>query len=434
MSVWDKYPYTDFHELNLDWIIKMVKEVTKEMNDFKVVNQIVWGGLHDPGKEYPRWCIVDTPTHEGYISIQPVPAGITIDNEDYWRQVANYSALYADFQNRIVALEDDMDLLTHRRVLFVGDSYAVSLPKNYPEYVAEYLGLSSDDYYVAARGGAGYHGYGGENTFLSCVEAIYPNIVSPETITDIVIVSAYNDIFENPITVAPYYTALINYLRTNFANAKIYQGWCGCFFQLMTASVHDNIKKLMNTLTSPWATPMTNLEYVMVDSGWTGDDEEHPTDLGSQVIAYRITEFLLGKNIDIAYGPTALQITNASGFSNSTLEISVEMKNGVKTIHFKGDVIPDSAIIFTSTLNVVGTYGKGLIWGNSAYKDCITVNADIYVGGTLTKNIPVKVLFGNDSVNGHYIGIGCDAINGSTNTTKISFNQSTKYVGDSLTI
>lgn len=106
MSVWDKYPYTDFHELNLDWIIKKIKEVTKEIDDFKVVNRIVWGGLHDPGKEYPRWCIVDTPTHEGYISIQPVPAGITIGNEDYWRQVANYSALYADFQNRIIALEN----------------------------------------------------------------------------------------------------------------------------------------------------------------------------------------------------------------------------------------------------------------------------------------------------------------------------------------
>lgn len=113
MSIWNQYPYTDFHELNLDWIIKMVKEVTKEMDDFKVVNRIVWGGLHDPGKEYPRFCIVDTPTHEGYISIQPVPAGVTIDNEDYWRQVANYSALYADFQNRIIAIENKLDKLNY---------------------------------------------------------------------------------------------------------------------------------------------------------------------------------------------------------------------------------------------------------------------------------------------------------------------------------
>lgn len=100
-----RYPGTSMEEFNLDWVIKEIKRVTHIVDTFTVVNMIVWGGLHDPNKEYPRWCIVDTPSHEGYISIKPVPVGITIDNEDYWRQVANYSALYADFQNRIVALE-----------------------------------------------------------------------------------------------------------------------------------------------------------------------------------------------------------------------------------------------------------------------------------------------------------------------------------------
>ena len=113
MSIFDKYPNTDFENYNLDWVIRRIKEITKEVSDFVIINRIVWGGLHDPGKEYPRWCIVDTPTHEGYISIKPVPVGITINNEDYWRQVANYSALYADFQNRIVALEDKFKKLNY---------------------------------------------------------------------------------------------------------------------------------------------------------------------------------------------------------------------------------------------------------------------------------------------------------------------------------
>lgn len=100
-------------EFNLDWVIKKIKELTGIVDTFTVVNKITWGGLHDPGKEYPRWCIVDTPTHEGYISIQPVPVGITIYNTEYWRQVANYSALYADFQNRIVALETKFNQLNY---------------------------------------------------------------------------------------------------------------------------------------------------------------------------------------------------------------------------------------------------------------------------------------------------------------------------------
>ena len=130
-----RYPGTSMEEFNLDWVIKKIKELTGIVDTFTLVNKITWGGLHDPGKEYPLWCIVDTPTHEGYISIKPVPVGITIDNEDYWRQVANYSALYADFQNRIVNCEnniialderatdlEDINYLHGKNVLIIGDS------------------------------------------------------------------------------------------------------------------------------------------------------------------------------------------------------------------------------------------------------------------------------------------------------------------------
>lgn len=135
MSIFDKYPETDFENFNLDWVIRRIKEITKEVSDFVVINCITWGGLHDPNKEYPRWCIVDTPAHEGYISIKPVPIGVTITNEDYWRQVANYSALYADFQNRIINCEnniislderasdlEDINYLHGKNILIIGDS------------------------------------------------------------------------------------------------------------------------------------------------------------------------------------------------------------------------------------------------------------------------------------------------------------------------
>ena len=56
-----RYPYTDAHELNLDWIIRMIKKLNHDMSDFEAINHIKWGGLHDTGKEYAPWTIVDTP-------------------------------------------------------------------------------------------------------------------------------------------------------------------------------------------------------------------------------------------------------------------------------------------------------------------------------------------------------------------------------------
>ena len=100
----NKYPYTDFHEMNLDWVIMQIMKITKEINEFKVINQISFKGEWNIAQQYPAWAFVDN-AGTGYLSIKPVPAGVELTNEDYWRLVANYSALYADFQNRVIALE-----------------------------------------------------------------------------------------------------------------------------------------------------------------------------------------------------------------------------------------------------------------------------------------------------------------------------------------
>lgn len=33
MGMFDKYPYTDFHELNLDWLIKTVRDMEYKIDD-----------------------------------------------------------------------------------------------------------------------------------------------------------------------------------------------------------------------------------------------------------------------------------------------------------------------------------------------------------------------------------------------------------------
>lgn len=105
MGFIDKYPYTDFHELNLDWILKTIKDCEQKVNDFTVFNMLTWAGSWDASKSYVKWSIVQDSSGNGYISVKPVPPNVPLSNDNYWQQIAKYSELYAAFNNRIQTLE-----------------------------------------------------------------------------------------------------------------------------------------------------------------------------------------------------------------------------------------------------------------------------------------------------------------------------------------
>ena len=89
----NQFPYMDMHEMNLDWIIKMVKKVYMDMQEFEVVNTIAYA---DPiewniTKQYPAFNIVyDVASARLMISKKPVPAGVSIDNTEYWTLVSPF--------------------------------------------------------------------------------------------------------------------------------------------------------------------------------------------------------------------------------------------------------------------------------------------------------------------------------------------------------
>lgn len=102
-----EYPYTNFHELNLDWIIKQVKELTGTVDDFVAYNKLTFRGTWT-GTAYPIWSIVDDGAGNGYLAIQDVPAGVALSDTTYWTQVASYNTIYSAFNSRISALESQM--------------------------------------------------------------------------------------------------------------------------------------------------------------------------------------------------------------------------------------------------------------------------------------------------------------------------------------
>lgn len=126
----NRFPGTNFHELNIDWLVEAVKDIAKELEHFELVNQISYQGIWNITKNYPAWSIV-TDNNDGYISLQPVPYGINITNTDYWVKVANFSAELANLGTRVIAAEADIDELENgswlygKKVAWFGDSVSV---------------------------------------------------------------------------------------------------------------------------------------------------------------------------------------------------------------------------------------------------------------------------------------------------------------------
>ena len=100
-----KYPYTDIHELNLDWILAQVATLRVEFDDFAHVNSLKYAGEWDITKAYSAFSVVDDQGF-GYMALKPVPPGTQINDTEYWLMVVDYSQIIADYDARILALEN----------------------------------------------------------------------------------------------------------------------------------------------------------------------------------------------------------------------------------------------------------------------------------------------------------------------------------------
>ena len=90
MGLFDNFPYTNFHELNLDWILKVLKDIETTIDQFVSLNIIKYADpiQWDITRQYPKNTIVIDPiSGTAYISVDNVPQGVPLSNTDYWSVV-----------------------------------------------------------------------------------------------------------------------------------------------------------------------------------------------------------------------------------------------------------------------------------------------------------------------------------------------------------
>ena len=85
-----KYNRTDFHELNLDWLITEVTEMINQVENFVSINAVKYADpiQWDITRQYEKNTIVIDPlTGTAYISVASVPSGVALTRDEYWTVV-----------------------------------------------------------------------------------------------------------------------------------------------------------------------------------------------------------------------------------------------------------------------------------------------------------------------------------------------------------
>ena len=98
-----KAPYTNFHDFNLDWIIEVLNEFNTKLTNFvslatiKYANPLQW----DITNQYEANTVVVDSNGNAYLSVQPVPSGVSLDRVKFWTKIGNFDELWANVKKAI---------------------------------------------------------------------------------------------------------------------------------------------------------------------------------------------------------------------------------------------------------------------------------------------------------------------------------------------
>lgn len=107
MGIFENFPYTNFHELNLDWILSTIQKLDSRIDEFVQTNVLTYA---DPIQwnittQYAKNTVVVGPDGTAYMSIAPVPSNILLTNTDYWQPIFNYSETVTVLKTQIASAD-----------------------------------------------------------------------------------------------------------------------------------------------------------------------------------------------------------------------------------------------------------------------------------------------------------------------------------------
>ena len=358
----NNYPYTDFHELNLDWILKKMLELSVAFNEFEAINKITFSGTWNIANQYPAWTIV-IDNNIGYISKQPVPAGVLINNSTYWERILDYT-----YSNQ------------KRRFILISDSYG-EVDNPWTIEFKNRLLLSDDDCYISVAGGYGfkppYNAY-----FETLLRNIENSVTNKDSITDIIVVGGFNDRSTAYNDLMAAIQAFITYAKSVYQNARVWIGGAGWAFNFEFCQELKNGAYLSayKACSRYGAYYLNGIDYIMHDKDLFKEESSmyslfltyqyvHPTDESSKMIADCVIDNINGAAYSV-HSKSNANITPAANVSNMTGSGVIQMMQDDESIEawFSRDwfyFTTPEACNFGERYIELGTVADGKIGGAS---------------------------------------------------------------------
>ena len=332
------FPWSNFHELNLDWILSVVKEAkeiwTQGRTDIdyavktadeakEIASQAAQAQVADNSVSTPK--IVD-----GAVTTPKIAdGGVTL------------SKLSTSLQNELAQFSSDIGKLKNHVFLFVGDSYDGIIPNvSMFQQTATILNVP---FMKAAAGGYGFIG-SDNKTWLSLVQAMSTDHDSD--ITDLCIAGGANDSFVSDMSRID--TAIVNfdtYVRGRFPNLqRIYLGFLG-WSGLNKTQMDNMCKAARHYYTTGKRLGWTilngvenTLKYTPLLQVYSQDDMLHPNQEGVAELARNIAQAILSGYAENDRTRT-ITMTKSSWHTGSTTTFTVTELIKDDTIEFTvGDV------------------------------------------------------------------------------------------------
>lgn len=133
--IFDKYPYTNFHEMNDDWVIQTLRMFDQKLDEFVAANSLTYADPieYDPATIYPANTVVIY-NETAYVSKQAVPAGmLPAADSDYWLLIFPFGELIrelisAGIEDAAPALVNDW-MLAHPAVTTTVNTNSITYQK-----------------------------------------------------------------------------------------------------------------------------------------------------------------------------------------------------------------------------------------------------------------------------------------------------------------